>query len=268
MTDTKIFFFDLDGTLLNSEKTVSPKTKEALRAFCAAGHRVAISSGRSVDSVAAVYRENLSDLPDVLLVCSNGAHVADAESGRDIFRIPIPFPLVKTVFEIAADCGIHCQTYSDTHIITPSENENLTYYRRYIKTPVCLTDDIVSALDREPCKCLAIELHDADRLEAFRKEVKKKAGDRLTLVYSNPYYLEIFSAEAGKGNAVLRLCEHLSIPVENALAAGDAENDVPMLLAAGKGIAMKNGSDTAKTAADVVTEEDNDHDGLVPYLVP
>ena len=60
----------------------------------------------------------------------------------------------------------------------------------------------------------------------------------------------------------------LQIPVCDSLAAGDAENDIPMLVSAGTGIAMINASDAVKAAADVVTAEDNDHDGLLPYLQP
>ena len=121
--------------------------------------------------------------------------------------------------------------------------------------------------NHKPCKCIAIELHDADRLERFRMELKDLAGPRLTLLYSNPYYLEIFRAEAGKGSAVNKLCEYLGIPVSSAIAAGDEENDISMIQAAGLGIAMKNGSLRTQAAADVVTTEDNNHDGLADFLI-
>ena len=85
-------------------------------------------------------------------------------------------------------------------------------------------------------------------------------------MYSNANYLELFSKEAGKGAALLRLCEHLNIPRENSMAAGDAENDISMIEAAGLGIAMLNADEEVKKAADVVTGADNNHDGLVPFL--
>ena len=91
-------------------------------------------------------------------------------------------------------------------------------------------------------------------------------GDRLTLLYSNPYYLEIFPSEAGKGSAVKRLAEYLNVPIENTFAAGDEQNDISMIEAAGCGIAMANATDLVKSKADVITKDDNDHDGLAPFI--
>ena len=71
---------------------------------------------------------------------------------------------------------------------------------------------------------------------------------------------------AGKGTQAKKICEHLNIPVENAIAAGDGDNDISMIKAAGLGIAMINAPDTVKDAADVITTFDNDHDGLAEYI--
>ena len=91
-------------------------------------------------------------------------------------------------------------------------------------------------------------------------------GDRLKLMYSNPLYLELIPKESGKGEAMIWLCNHLNIPVENAIAAGDGDNDISMIKAAGLGIAMINAPDTVKAAADVITTFDNDHDGLAEFI--
>ena len=95
----------------------------------------------------------------------------------------------------------------------------------------------------------------------------EKYSDTVTTVYSNPYYLEIFMKEAGKGSAVIRLAEHLSIPIENTIAAGDEQNDISMIEAAGCGIAMANATDMVKQIADVVTTYDNNHDGLAEFIL-
>ena len=86
---------------------------------------------------------------------------------------------------------------------------------------------------------------------------------------SNEWYLEIISRYAGKGQGLTRFCRTLGIPVSHSLAAGDSENDISMLRAAGTGIAMCNGipqMPDIEKAADAVTLTDNDHDGLVPFL--
>ena len=85
-------------------------------------------------------------------------------------------------------------------------------------------------------------------------------------MYSNRFYLEIFPAVSGKGAAVKTLCELLNINPALSVAAGDAENDISMIEAAGTGIAMKNATPLLKEMADIVTDEDNEHDGLVSVL--
>ena len=103
-------------------------------------------------------------------------------------------------------------------------------------------------------------------MERFRKEALEIAPDKLSVMYSNAFYLEIFPKEAGKGSAVIRLCDYLGIPVKDSIAAGDEQNDISMIKAAGTGIAMLNATNAVKESADVITEADNDHDGLAPFI--
>ena len=82
-------------------------------------------------------------------------------------------------------------------------------------------------------------------------------------IFSNPIYLEIFDKTAGKKTLQLHfVCEHFQIPLSNSVAAGDAENDISMLQAAGTAVAMANATPEVKACADFITQQDNDHDGL------
>ena len=91
--------------------------------------------------------------------------------------------------------------------------------------------------------------------------------EQITMVFSNNNYLEIFPSASGKGAAVRKLCELLNISPLLSIAAGDAENDISMIEAAGIGIAMYNASDDVKAAATMVTALDNNHDGLARELL-
>lgn len=264
---TKIFFTDLDGTLLNSEKRVTPATLDVLEQWTKAGNRLVLCSGRAIDSIKEVKASLGVPLPGMFLIGSNGSEIYDCDKEQVISRISLPLEKVALIMKTAKELGIHCQTYTDTHIVSPADTEALHYYRRVIHTPVTVCEDVVSCLDKEPCKCIAIELYEPEKLERFRETLEPLVKDEITLLYSNPKYLEIFSASAGKGSSVVRLCSLLDIPVANSLAAGDEANDISMLQAAGYGIAMKNATDKVKEAADIITENDNNHDGLVPVLL-
>ncbi len=89
---------------------------------------------------------------------------------------------------------------------------------------------------------------------------------KLTTVYSASQYLEFVDYRSGKGSAVKYVCDLYHVPASEAYAAGDANNDVSMLSAVGNSIAMINGSTEVKSIASIVTERDNDHDGLADIL--
>ncbi len=264
---SKIFFFDLDGTLLNKDKVITPKTMEALRQFTDAGNHFCINTGRAIDSAKAVYNGLGLNFKGSFLCGSNGTEIYSVDEDRYVYKTGVPLEMVPQILDLAQEYGIHCHTYNETHIVSRHDGECMDYYRRVIKTPLIVADDVMPYLKTAPSKMIAIELHDHDKQERFRKALQELTKGKLTLLYSNPYYLEIFPSEAGKGSAVKRLADILGIPVENTYAAGDQQNDISMIEAAGYGIAMINGTDLVKKSADVITSEDNNHDGLARFIL-
>lgn len=265
--NTKIFFADLDGTLLNKQKQITPLTYQTLKEWTDKGHKLVLCSGRALDSVIHV-RETLGlgDFSNMYLIGYNGGEIYDCTSKTLLNRVALSYEAAKKCFEIAKKLDIHIQTFSDTHIITEKEDEELIYYKKAVHTPAIFTDDFMSYLDKEPCKCLAIFLNNKELMKDFSEEIKKELGDEVNVMTSTPNFIEMFPISSGKGFSVKWLCNHLNIPLENALAAGDEMNDLSMIETAGVGIAMSNGRDFIKEIADVVTESDHNDDGLVPVL--
>lgn len=267
---TRIFFADLDGTLLDSSKQISPLTMQVLEDWTEAGNFLVLQSGRALSNVRAVCAQlGLDRLQHVFCGGCNGAEMCSCDTGAVLFREGLPLDVVRRVMGLAAECGVYCQTYSGESIVVPKAAPETDYYRRFIKMPVIESADVTEKLTSEPGKCIAIATEDTQRLETLRKRLNSEMGQYVAAFYSNENYLEIVSVYAGKGLALRRLCRMLGIPAENSLAAGDSENDVSMIRAAGTGIAMCNGvakMPALAAAADLVTETDNDHDGLAPVL--
>lgn len=267
MKTPKIFFTDLDGTLLNNEKKVTPATRNAIEKWTAAGNKFVLCSGRSIDSIKNVKKTMNLDFPGMYLTGYNGGEIYDCAEDKVVSRIPLSMEQVALIMKTAKEHNVYCHTYTDTHIISPADREELSFYQRAIHSPVIINEDIISALDKEPCKCIAIGIHNLEKLETFRESLHTLIGNEISLLYSNEHYLEIFSARSGKGASILTLCKLLDIPVAHTLAAGDAANDISMIQTAGIGIAMANATEEVIKIADIITEHDNNHDGLAPHLL-
>lgn len=264
---TKILFTDLDGTLLDSNKQISAYTRQVLNDWTNAGHKLVLCSGRDINSVGNVKEYLNLTYSGMYLIGYNGGQIVECETGKTLYRISLTPSQILHIAKEAKTQGIHLHTYTDTHIVSPADDEELRFYRRVIKTPVLFSEDLSPIRESGACKCLAVELKDKDKIEAFRLSLLPWAEkEGITMIYSNPYYLEIFPSASGKGAAVRKLCELLSVNPALSVAAGDAENDISMIEAAGMGIAMANGSEDVKMAATTITEFDNNHDGLALVL--
>lgn len=262
----KLLFTDLDGTLLNNNSQISPVTKTFLTEFLEKGNKLIFTSGRPKDSIQEVKENAGLTQPGILFICSNGAQVYDCDTGQNILEKRLPLSYISYLQEQAAQYNLHIHTYRDDAILSPADDEEIAFYRRRIHLPCVISPNLADALDKGPYKMLAISLDDFGKLESFRLGIAKWAQDKIQTIYSNPMYLELFDHTAGKGNALRFVCKYFGVPLSNAYAAGDAQNDISMLQAAGTGIAMSNATDRVKQAAQIVTSLDNDNDGLAELM--
>lgn len=263
----KILFTDLDETLLNENSSVSPRTKEIIDRFTKEGNIFVLSSGRSLDSVMEVQERTGLFYPGMYLIAYNGCQIYSCDEDKTILEYRLPFSTVDYLQDKVTRAGIHIQTYTDHEIVALENDEHVQFYRRRIHQELILTNRFTSVLTKEPCKMLAIDIHDPKKLEELGADLahwNKSHG--IQTFFSNPYLLEFIDIRAGKGSAVKYLCEHLGIDIADSYAAGDQENDISMLQAAGCGIAMKNATPQVRQIADVITEYDNTEDGLARYI--
>lgn len=266
-TKSKALFLDLDGTLLNDEKEITPGNRAAIEKALAAGHRVVITTGRPL--VSAIEQARRLDLtgPGCYLIAFNGGIIYDLGAKEVIFEETVPLDLVQAIFDEANRRGLHIQTYDERQVLVEPRCDGEAV-RRYCSI-ILMEHSVVpsvAALTREPAKMLLIDFQDKAPLEDFRQWVLGQYGDKLDSFFSCEQYLEIIPRGLSKGSALLQLAGLLGIPQENTVAAGDAANDLSMLKAAGVGVAMCNGTEEAKAAADTVTTRDNNHDGIAEVI--
>lgn len=259
----RIIFSDMDGTLLDDKKQLSPQIYDKIIDFTRKGGHFVLSSGRPLPSILETAEKLGLMLPGTYIISFNGALVYDCGQNKSLRELRVPMDYVKKVLKLAEDMELHAQTYTDTAIVSPKDDEEVAYYRQHIHMPVVVNEDPISAMEKEPFKLLMICLEGKEKLEEFRHALLPLVGDLLHTFYSSPFYLECCVKEASKGSAIRFLCDYLNIPIANSIAAGDEANDISMLEAAGIGVCMINGNENTKAAADYITKDDNNRGGFL-----
>ena len=258
----KIIFLDLDGTLLNDEKQFTPGNRKAVKQALRAGHQIVITTGRPLFSALAQAEDLGLTGKGCYIIAYNGGEIYDTSKKESLYKKTLPLPYIRHIFDAAREMGLHCQTYSDTEILTEADTDALQFYMETTRTHSRIVPDVIAALEKEPVKMIVIDIHDHEKLVRFRTATENWCHGKMDRVFSSPSYLEHVAPGISKGSAVRILCEHLDISMENTIAAGDAENDISMIQAAAIGAAMANAEPAVKEAADYITKRTNNEDGV------
>lgn len=266
--ERKILFLDLDGTLLNDEKEISIKNREALSKALSKGHMVVLTTGRALFSTIIQAKKLSLYNPGCYLIVFNGSCIYDCGNKEIINKHTLKIEQVCKAFDEANLRKIHIQTYDDKYVLVEKRNDD-DVVRKYCS--LCNMDyrvikDIHSSLKEPPYKALVVDFKDQSPLNEMEEWLNDHLEGEVDTIYSNPYYLEIMPAGINKGYAVKSLCEKLGIDIKNSIACGDSENDLSMIRAAGTGVSMKNGISKIKEYADYITTHDNNHDGIAEVV--
>ena len=265
--DYRLIALDLDDTLLNSRKEIPEDAAEAVRALCDAGKTVVFDTGRAVCEL----EEQIALLPEVrYAVFASGGGLYDIREKKAFGLRGVPAPQVRKILALARTKDIMPQfVTADRDIIQASHMEHLEHfhmgvYRPMYEKAMTLVPDIFAFAESCGEPFLKINLYHAIPEERIDTRAQLECPE-LDLVYSEVSSVECSAAGVSKGSGLERLCALLGIPMEACAAVGDAENDIPMLRAAGLGIAMGNAPAHVKTAADRVVS-DQDHGGCAEAL--
>ena len=251
--------FDLDDTLLRPDATVSDYTVNVLRRAAAAGISILPASGRTRDSMwPTVQRIGCA----AAFISCNGADVWSPDR-KLLMQELLPVELAHEVAQFAAGRGLYCQTYSPDRFYYSMRNDYAASYAR----ASCLEGEYVGDLTefiRQPVAKLLM-MDEPERIAALLEEARALFAGRASLTCSKPYFLECNPLRATKGNALRWCARHFGFAMEELLAFGDSLNDVSMLEAAGKGVAMGNAREDVKAMGFPVCGS-NDEDGVARYI--
>jgi len=266
----ELILFDLDGTLLDDQKQLSPANRRALDRAAAQGCEIVIATGRLYHGVP----RELLDLPYLrYFILMNGAMVYDRMEDKVLYRAELDLTLAEKFFDYAEPLEATVDCYQNG--IGWMDRRYYDHLEDYIEDPVVCrmvrshrkpTEDFRKTVREggstvQKAQCY---FRDLSLRPVVMDWVARELPGAVCSV-SMPTNLEINDARATKGLGLQALCRVLDLELSQTAAFGDGTNDLAMLQCAGIGVAMANGAAEVKEAADVIAPS-NGEDGVAYIL--
>lgn len=255
----KLIALDLDGTLLNEQKTISDANKKALALAHEKGVKIVITTGRPLPTIQTFLEELDLVHEDQYSLTFNGGLIQN-NVGKIIDQIGFGWEDVATIYQMTQELGLPLDVVQGGQVyllpaqkesLYPSCNPLLTY------TPKRLEDLPKDVLFNKAVTCCSQEELDP-QIPLISAELKS----RFEIFKSRNILLEWSPKGVHKANGLEKLIAHLGLKQSEVMACGDEENDLTMIQWAGIGVSMKNGSKQVQAVADVVTPMTNEEDAV------
>ncbi len=252
---------DLDGTLLNDNSELSPRTIRAAERAMAAGAKFVVASGRMYLSSRPFAEQLHANAP---MIVFNGALACDWRTGAPLFKADIPAETARAVCAAAEARGVFIQYFPERGFFYEKRVAAVCdeYEARIRWRGEAVGVPLSTWISQSAMKLLCLGPHEA--LHALAEHVRA-SFPTLRAMFSHPTYLEIVRAGVDKAEALRALAERLGVKREEVAAFGDADNDLAMLLYAGHGYAMKNADEAVRDRATLHAPA-NDEDGVARVL--
>lgn len=248
---------DIDGTLLDDHKKLLPKVRQSLREAAQKGVQIALVSGRMPAGVDSIEKELGIEC---IKVCNAGTYIVLGERCISTEYL-LPSTMKSIYLEIAKREHLPLWIFQDrkwfvTDVDKYIQREiEIIRYQPEIVDAACLADK----WEEEACGPSKLLIAASpEKITDIAQEIKEHVWQDIDIACSADVFLEIFPKGITKGTAIMTICKKLDIPLESVIAFGDHELDLPMIKAAGVGVAMGNAIEELKEAADFVTKTNNE----------
>ncbi|MBU5439091.1 Cof-type HAD-IIB family hydrolase [Tissierella sp. MSJ-40] len=258
----KILALDLDGTLLNKKHEVSAKNREMIEKIKEKGIKIILLSGREPGSVK-YYSEQLG--LEEILSGFNGGIITDNKGEKIYFNQCLQEELAKETIFLSEKMNMCNVVFIGNKLYTQDKKDSrFKTFEKYTLVSIEEVGCLSTFLEKNKLwsNINKILLTDDNKILNECKDIlEEKVDNGLTMQFSLPFFLEIFSKDISKGGALEEISKLYKVNKEEIIAIGDGENDITMIQYAGLGVAMDNAPENVKEIADFITLS-NEEDGV------
>lgn len=255
-----VLALDLDGTLTNSKKKITPLTKQRVLEARRAGVQIVLASGRPELGIRPLARELDFYRSGGYILSNNGSRILDCKTNEALFERTVPAELYAHICEFARAEGLSALAYDDHGVL--SENPEDEYVKKEAFNngiPIRRVPLLEQAVSWPVNKFMIVG--PPPRLQAALPTLKKNIGRKVNIFLSEPYFMEISPPEIEKAYAMQQLLALLGLNKSQLAFCGDGLNDLTLMRLAGLGIAMGNACEEIKSASGFITRS-NEEDGV------
>lgn len=260
----KLLVLDLDGTLTNSKKEITPETKQMLRKAQEHGIKVILASGRPTYGIVPLAEEiNLAEYGGYIL-SYNGGVIINWKTREVVHEKELQKELIPQLYDMAKNHGVDIVSYLDRDVIAENgENKYVLHEASLNKMPLRVVDSFKETVNCAVPKCLIVG--ESEQLVSLEERMKSVFEGEMNIFRSEPFFLELMPLNIDKAASLQVLLNHLGMKREEMICCGDGFNDLSMIKFAGLGVAMSNAQDAVKAVADYITLS-NDENGVAHVI--
>lgn len=249
----QMIFSDMDGTLLEDDIHVSKENQEAVQAAIEKGVGVVLCTGRGVFGTKAVLRTLGMVGKKGFVISQNGGCVYHLENMELAWKKGFSPKKLAPYAKMAEEMGLEVYFYDDQKFMATHMTQEVRNYCDVMTTEAIILTDYEN-YDGVFTKSLFNG--DREKLLVVQKKIMEEMGEEFAVFFSSDHFMEVVRLGVNKGSAMKQVLDLMEIPVSDAIAIGDSENDISMITQAGLGVAVANAMEHVKTEADYVTERD------------
>ncbi len=260
----KLLVLDLDGTLTNRKKEITPRTRDTLLRAQEQGLKIVLASGRPTYGIVPLAEELQMGKYEGFILSYNGGQIIDWKTRKTMYENVLDPEVYPYLHECARRNGFVILSYKGEYIISEDAGDPYVQHEAFLnKMPSVTVPDFLEVINFPVPKCLIVG--DPEPLAVLEGQMRRDLEGKMNVFRSEPFFLELVPNGIDKARSLAVLLEELGMEREEMIAVGDGFNDLSMIRFAGLGVAMANAQEVVRQAADHITLS-NEEDGVAAVV--